>query len=211
MTDTQIKGVGNSRYLRTIPNALEVYATYEDFMAALIQGQFPIDFAGINPQGIVTQGTKLNKSTLLTDTVANALGLTGDKTPTQAFDKLRQLVNTAQSTADSNKGRLKALTGTYVGTGIDGRDITFLFNGTPKVLVVNIQGEATYQRDFAMAFYPSEYGVYGAKRGSSSSAALERDTSLSFSWLNGKVILKNTDNYSFNIRDVTYDYFIMGD
>lgn len=113
MTDGQIKGNGNSRYLRTIPNALDAYPTYEEFMTALIQGQFPIDLAGINVQGWVTQGDKLNKATLLTDTAANALGLTGSKLPTQAFEKLRQLVNTAQSTANN---KLLCFSSSYTGS-----------------------------------------------------------------------------------------------
>lgn len=100
MTDGVIKGTGNSRYLKTVPNALTLYPDWPTALQAMVDGTFPVDFNGINPNGWTTQGTKLNKANLLTDAVANALALTGEKTPTQAFEKLRQLVNTAQSKAD---------------------------------------------------------------------------------------------------------------
>ena len=51
MKDGIIKGSGNSRYLRTVANALTLYPNYESFIAALIQGTFPIDLNGINSSG----------------------------------------------------------------------------------------------------------------------------------------------------------------
>lgn len=75
MQDGIIKGIGNSRYLKTVAEALALYPTYEDFMAAFIAGTLPIDLNGINAAGWDTLPTWLNKANLLTDTTAEKLGL----------------------------------------------------------------------------------------------------------------------------------------
>lgn len=134
MKDGIIKGSGNSRYLRTVANALTLYPNYESFIAALIQGTFPIDLNGINSSGWSTVGTKLNKASLLTDSLCSALGLSTAATPNQAMDKLRQLINTANSNAD---GRTKTQIVSYTGTDTYGESnpcsITFSF--APKLIM----------------------------------------------------------------------------
>ena len=133
MKDGIIKGSGNSRYLRTVANALTLYPNYESFIAALIQGTFPIDLNGINSSGWSTVGMKLNKANLLTDSLCSALGLSTSATPTQAMDKLRQLVATAQAGVDNG---LKIDLISRVGTGTSGASnpcsITFSF--APRIL-----------------------------------------------------------------------------
>lgn len=133
MKDGIIKGSGNSRYLRTVANALTLYPNYESFIAALIQGTFPIDLNGINSSGWSAVGTKLNKAALLTDSLCSALGLSTAATPNQAMDKLRQLINTANSNAD---GRTKMQLVSYTGTNTYGESnpcsITFPF--APKLV-----------------------------------------------------------------------------
>lgn len=128
MTDGIIKGTGNSRYLKGPANALTLYPTHEDLMEALAQGTLPIDLNGINPAGWETVGDKLGKSTLLTDALCTALSLPTTATPTQAMDKLRQLVNTAQQGVDNG---VKMQIVSYVGTGTYGINnpcsITFSF------------------------------------------------------------------------------------
>jgi hypothetical protein len=74
MKDGIIRGEGNSRLLRspaTIP------ATFAEFRAALIAGTLPVDLL-YNANGWNVQGTPLNKASLLTDAVAEALGLESD-------------------------------------------------------------------------------------------------------------------------------------
>ncbi|NBI08652.1 hypothetical protein D1641_01280 [Colidextribacter sp. OB.20] len=134
MKDGIIKGSGNSRYLRTVANALTLYPNYESFIAALIQGTFPIDLNGINSSGWSAVGTKLNKAALLTDSLCSALGLSTAATPNQAMDKLRQLINTANSNAD---GRTKTQIVSYRGTDTYGESdpssVTFSF--APEVVI----------------------------------------------------------------------------
>lgn len=95
MQDAVIKGIGNSRYLKTVGEALSLYPTYEDFLQAMIAGTFPVDFNGINKDGWTQLGTHLNKANLLSDTVISTLGLsTGvNSTPNDAFNVLANIGN----------------------------------------------------------------------------------------------------------------------
>lgn len=95
MQDAIIKGIGNSRYLKTVGEALSLYPTYEDFLQAMIEGTFPVDFNGINKDGWTQQGTPLNKANLLSDTVISTLGLStgANSTPNDAFNVLANIGN----------------------------------------------------------------------------------------------------------------------
>ena len=90
-----MKGSGNSRYLKTVGEALSLYPTYEDFLQAMIAGTFPVDFNGINKDGWTQQGTLLNKANLLSDTVISTLGLStgANSTPNDAFNVLANIGN----------------------------------------------------------------------------------------------------------------------
>lgn len=90
-----MKGNGNSRYLKTVGEALSLYPTYEDFLQAMIAGTFPVDFNGINKDGWTQRGTPLNKANLLSDTVISTLGLStgANSTPNDAFNVLANVGN----------------------------------------------------------------------------------------------------------------------
>lgn len=90
-----MKGNGNSRYLKTVGEALSLYPTYEDFLQAMIAGTFPVDFNGINKDGWTQLGTHLNKANLLSDTVISTLGLStgANSTPNDAFNVLANIGN----------------------------------------------------------------------------------------------------------------------
>lgn len=92
MTDLVIKGTGNSRFLKGPANIATLYPTWEDALAALAAGTFPVDFNGINSAGVQTAGTPLNKSNLLSDPVAEMLE--GPTTPNSAFLKIAVKINT---------------------------------------------------------------------------------------------------------------------
>lgn len=95
MQDAIMKGNGNSRYLKTVGEALSLYPTYEDFMQAMVAGIFPVDFNGINKDGWTQLGTPLNKANLLSDTVISTLGLStgANSTPNDAFNVLANVGN----------------------------------------------------------------------------------------------------------------------
>lgn len=113
MKDGIIAGNGNSRYLKTVAAALSLYPDYESFMAALIAGTFPIDLNGINASGWVQQGTPLNKANLFSDTTASSLGLSAANSPNDALAKLKQLIDSSNSNANT---RAKIATGSYIGS-----------------------------------------------------------------------------------------------
>lgn len=138
MTDTVIKGSGNSRSIKAAAN---IPATWEAFRAQLISSGIPIDLLGLNSAGVNTHGTDLNKANLLTDATATGMGLTAAATPNDAFAKLRELITTAQSTADSANtianGKASIATGSYNGTG-SSQTITVGFY--PKAVFVVMLG-----------------------------------------------------------------------
>ncbi len=118
MTDTVLRGTGNSRSLRSVPNFLTLYPSYNAFAQALVQGTLPIDLGALNSAGLTRRGTDLNKANILTDATATGMGLTSSATPNQAFAKLRALIKAAQDDADTAlENGISIQTGSYAGNG----------------------------------------------------------------------------------------------
>lgn len=142
MEDMIIKGTGNSRWLKSVANIMTLYPTYESFAEALAAGTFPIDLNGINPAGVETSGTRLNKANLLADALCTSLGLSTTATPTDAL-----------TTLNDTKQR-GIVSGTYTGNGVESMHISVGFS--PKaVLVFGLGGYATYYHE------GSRYERYG--------------------------------------------------
>lgn len=84
-------------------------------------------------------GDALNKANLLPDAVATALGLTGNPQVKDALEKIKTLVDTAQTTAS---GRAQIVTGSYTGTGAYGvgnpNSLTAPF--PPRLIVISAPG-----------------------------------------------------------------------
>ena len=94
MKDFIPKGTGNSRFLRSISNFKTLYPTYDDFVNAMVAGTLPVDFNGINEAGVQQVGTALNKANLLTDEVAQKMGLAmADPRPIDMFGVLADAGN----------------------------------------------------------------------------------------------------------------------
>lgn len=131
MQDGIIKGLGNSRWLKS---SIGNTTTWQQFLASLIAGTLPIDLSGINEDGWDQLGTPLNKATLLSDsTETEIFGSTQDRTVDDAFmgiwDRIEQIFQEV-----SNMFQISS----YVGTGGEGAR-TLNFNQTP--LMVLILGE----------------------------------------------------------------------
>lgn len=82
MKDAIIKGTGDSQFLKT---ALPSGTSWDDALAAMRAGTFPIDLFGRNSEGFQQEGTILNQQNLLSAETANALGLGADATPNDAL------------------------------------------------------------------------------------------------------------------------------
>lgn len=136
MTDGIIKGTGNSRFLKGPPNAAALYPDFESFRDAWAAGTLPVDFNGINPAGWEVLGDKLDKSTLLTDALCTALGISTASTPTQAMEKLRQMVVPVESKA-------KICVGSYEVTETGPKTLVLPF--APKLFIVGGRDTFYYQ------------------------------------------------------------------
>lgn len=171
MQDGIIAGNGNSRYLKTVSAALGLYPTYEDFMAALIAGTFPIDLNGINAAGWTQQGTALNKANLLADTTATSLGLSTSATPNDALSKLNEKI---KNTDDNLTSRMKGTIVSYIGTGGYGAStpcsITASFPIKAAIWLLLKRNIYEYTRLFVVSdslttSYTEGYGFYGSSAG----------------------------------------------
>ena len=83
MKDMVPKGTGNSRFLRS---SMPENITYEELVALLRSGKFPVDFAGLNLEGIATQGSAYNKANVLPDSTCSTLELPTSAEPKDAFE-----------------------------------------------------------------------------------------------------------------------------
>lgn len=92
MKDAIALGTGNSRYLKSVSGFMQLYPTYESFVAALVAGTLPIDLNGINPDGWAQLGTALDKPNLLTDATAALMNLGTEATVNDALATLAQKI-----------------------------------------------------------------------------------------------------------------------
>lgn len=142
MTDTIVKGSGNSRSLKTVPNAKTLYPTYDAFLTGLIEGTIPIDLGGLNSPGLSQKGTDLNKANILPNATCTNLGIATSSVPKDAFNRLRTLVQTAQDAADDAQNAADAAPklafGSYAGTATFGESSpnTLTFSSPPKALFI---------------------------------------------------------------------------
>lgn len=158
MTDGIISGAGTSRNFKVPANAKALYPTWDAALDAMIAGTFTFDLYGINPAGWDVVGDKLGKETLLTDALCSALDLPTTSTPTQAMDKLRQLVAAAQSDVST---RAKIAYGSYVPTDAQ---ITLNLNFAPKFCFIH--GVKASAPAFAFALgVGNDYSVAASRSG----------------------------------------------
>lgn len=155
MQDLVALGTGNSRLMKS---NISPSTTLSELISMLNNGTFPYDIGPLNAAGISQQGTALNKANLLTDATASLIGLPSDATPNDAFQTLRNLVSTAQSTAD---GRARITTGSYTGSAeyndSNWRVISLGFQ--PKaVLVEGAKGRGPSEIGLALNGYPYNLG-----------------------------------------------------
>lgn len=86
MKDLVPKGTGNSRLLRS---SIPANITHEELVALLRAGTFPVDFAGLNADGVAVVGSAYNKANVLPDDLCSKLGIpTTTAEPKDAFSIL---------------------------------------------------------------------------------------------------------------------------
>ena len=139
MQDGIIKGTGNSRFLKSVPDFLSQYPTYESFVEALAAGTLPVDFNGINETGWQQLGTALNKGNLLSDETAGLYpGLPENPAPDDVLEVLSKAVLYKDANLVTPGGaavpRVKMVYGTYTGNG--GASVTLNASFKPKCVIV---------------------------------------------------------------------------
>lgn len=144
-------------------------------------------------------GTKLNKANLLSDQVSSLLGAT---TPNLAFQKLKQLVDTAQSTASA---KCRIAQGSYVGTGELSKTITLGFK--PKLLILaQLTSEdgipAQFFSDVNILYYIGQSKLY-------TDAFNEPNGTISISET-GITLVGDDAKANFNLTSITYRYVGVG-
>ncbi len=134
MTETVIKGSGNSRSIKSVPNLAQLAPTYDKLLELLTGEGLPVDLGPLNPAGLAQRGTDLNKASLLSDeTAALYPDLPEDPTVDDVLAVIWPRISKAQNTADS---KIRTETCQYTGTGTYGagspNSITFSF--APKLI-----------------------------------------------------------------------------
>lgn len=157
MQDMITKGDGNSRFLKT---SLAPGASWDEALAQMIAGTFPVDFNGTNPDGILQEGTPLTKANLLSDDTATAIG-DNVNTPNEALNKLQKLISDVEASANT---KAKIALGTYRGNGGAEKDIQVGF--APKILICGnnygySNSEYYSKRDICI-YYGQYQNVYGS-------------------------------------------------
>lgn len=177
MLDTIIKGTGNSRTLRTVPNAMTLYSSWTEALQAMVDGSFPIDIGPLNLAGLLQKGNDLNKSTLLTDSTAALFGLGTGAVPDDALVKIAASISTIPVF------KFGSYTGTGNGNGNENTAVKIYLpyepsifilcppstNATPLIRIKNgngcgiyYKGDGSNSMNFFFAVWKSNYlAIYG--------------------------------------------------
>lgn len=202
MKDSVIKGTGNSRTLKSVPNFMSIYPTYEAFAEAMVAGTLPVDLSALQAVGTQTFGTDYSKATCLPQPTESAIwGDIGDRTIGEALLKLRNLITTAQSKADTADNRFRCTYGTYIGSGpssgLTTKTISLGFKG--RLLIVGTSRSST-----GVIASPSAFTCFG-------NPSYSEEMSISFSGNNVTISGQRGGNSGFNISNTTYAYFALGE
>ncbi len=134
MTDTIIKGTGNSRSIKAPANLKQQVTDLDSLLDLLIAG-LPCDIGPLNEAGLQQRGDDLNKANLLKDATAALYGLTGEAVLDEVLAKARELITAAQNTADQAP---TMVLGSYTGDGGKSEDTakTLTFSFVPQIVMI---------------------------------------------------------------------------
>lgn len=95
MKDLVTRETGNSRLLKS---SIPAGTTWEEALALLRAGNFPIDLKGLNSAGVSTTGSAYNKANVLPDSLCSSLGITSSTAePKDAWNAVLQKINTVNT------------------------------------------------------------------------------------------------------------------
>lgn len=188
MVDTIIKGTGNSRTLKTIPNAAALYPDFDAFLAAMVAGTLPIDIGPLNPTGVQVRGTDLTKVNLLKDATAALYGKPTTAIPDDIFATIPPMI-----TAAKNAGILVE-SGSYEGISPYGGEKTLYSSFIWKIFYIYmVRKDNPSYMHHKIIFKPNGHGLQW-DNGSSTSDTTAKSV--------GDNYITSMDNYS----PITYHY-----
>ena len=206
MRDGMIKATGNSWNLKSVPDFLTLYPTYEAFVQALTDGTLPVDLNGMNPAGWSQMGTMLNKANLLKDATAALYGLGAEAVPDEVLAKAGALMNAVNGSL-----AVKAwfAHGAYIGSGSGSTEKTLNCNFLPSLVLIQTSRDtgainglgwtlAGAARD-SVAGFQMGYGQGGSSND-------VRGGALRFGWSDNSVVIPG----GWNIAPTAYRYFVWG-
>lgn len=197
MTDTIIKGSGNSRTVKSVPNLAALAPTYDKLLELLTGQGLPVDIGALNPNGCVQIGNDLNKETLLKDATAALYGKNAAATPDQIFSRIApDLANALR------KGNVEH--GTYIrpGPGASNTTRTINFSFTPQVVILATQ--SNYTKTFYICVSPIKTAIYILNQSTS-------DDKMSINALVDKLTWKtNSLDITYYEYPSTYHYTAIG-
>ena len=154
MTDTIIKGSGNSRTIKSVPNLAALAPTYDKLLELLTGQGLPVDIGALNPSGLQQRGTDLNKENLLKDATAALYSKGADATVDQVLAAIKPMIDATQSVANS---KAKIAAGSYMGTGKHGESnpnsLTFPFAPKFVIMLSSIYNTSTGKKIPQRPFY----------------------------------------------------------
>lgn len=193
MKDLVPKGTGNSRFLRS---SIRENITHQELVALLRAGTFPVDFSGLNADGVAVVGSAYNKANVLPDDVCTALGVPTSAEPKDAF---LATWNTISSFIDSVRNRI--ISGTYQGTDAIESGITqsITLGFRPLAVFVYNTGRSP-DGDFKVGFCLDNMGLSDYEPKTEGWIPILSITSNGFKVINGNY-------YRFNDKYTQYAYF----
>lgn len=157
MKDFIAAGTGNSRYLKT---SLPDGTTWQEALAMLRNGTFPIDLNGINAEGVTQIGTPLNKANLLSDESAALFGLDSDA----VIDDVWELLSTSNTLSTimvttEQDSRVTATKGGIVKYGTPINDVYIIRGLTPGSWTVTAGKGTDTASQIVVISDPQQYQV----------------------------------------------------
>lgn len=150
MQDLEIKGTGNSRFLKS---SVPATTTWEDFLTMLRAGNLPIDLTGLNSAGIITQNpSAYNKANVLPDDVCDALGI--DANTSEVKDAFLSLNTKLSDFIDNINQFGKVYFFSYVGTGVygTGKGTSITFPYAPQIIMLTYGRQPGTRADYGTLF-----------------------------------------------------------
>lgn len=188
MKDLVPKGTGNSRLLRS---SIPADITFAEMVTMLRNGTFPVDFAGLNADGVAVVGSAYNKANVLPDDVCTDLGIATTSEPKDAFLGLKSSIDEV---------RTRIVYGSYVGNSTaHNTPISINIGFKPTAVFVYEHTATSITTSGIFLGFCSSHLYLGDKSGNNANYISLEITSNGFKSY-------NNEHYYLNFQGVTYGY-----